>query len=369
MKRPIIGILTWREGKSFAEPSYFRKMIRAGEELGCTVFLFSPADVSANGRQVRGYIPAARGWQARVFPRPDAVIDRYRYTPTEAFRKYVAFRKASDLVYTNNRLANKWKVHEVLVKDSRMHRWLPETALYNRLALQKMLARHSLLYVKPVNGTGGRNILSVEKTPQGYHLLGRDKQRAKVSTVIRQLESVQNRVKKWATRDKYIVQQGLHLNLVPGRAVDMRLLIQKNGEGQWSITGAGMRVGGVKSATSNLHGGGKAVPVKAFLSARFGEQKTGEIIQDCEQLAYQTVETLENHFGRLMEMGLDIGIDVKGRPWLIEVNPKPGREIFREMGSLGQYREAIKRPIQYAMYLARSGTGKNAVRPSDKAAR
>lgn len=360
MKRPIIGILTWREGKSFAEPSYFRKMIRAGEELGCTVFLFSPPDVSANGKQIRGFIPAARGWQARIFPRPDAVIDRYRYTPRDAFKRYVAFRRTSDLLYTNNRLANKWKVHEVLVKDSRMHRWLPETVLYNRLNLQKMLARHPLLYVKPANGTGGRNILSVEKTSQGYHLLGRDKQRAKVSMVIKQLESVQARVKSWATRDKYIVQQGLYLNLVPGRAVDMRLLIQKNGEGLWSITGAGMRVGGAKSATSNLHGGGRAVPVKSFLAATFGEQKTNEIIRDCEQLAYQTVETLENHFGRMMEMGLDIGIDVKGRAWLIEVNPKPGREIFREMGMLGQYKDAIKRPIQYAMHLAKTQSGKRA---------
>lgn len=360
MKRPIIGILTWREGKRFAEPAYFRKLFRAGEELGCTLFLFSPPDVLAGGSRVRGFIPTSGGWQARMFPRPDAVIDRYRYSPGEAFKRYVAFRKSSDFLYANNRLANKWRVHEVLYRDSRMHPWLPETVLYSRANLHKMLTRHATIYIKPVNGTGGRNILSVEKRANGYHLLGRDRQRARVSLVFKQLESVQSRVKKWATKDKYIVQQGLHLDLVPDRAVDMRLLIQKDGAGRWSITGAGMRVGGAMSATSNLHGGGKAVSAETFLQRRFGEARAQEIMQDCERLAYQTMDTLEGHFGRMMEMGLDIGIDIHGRPWLIEVNPKPGREIFREMGAMRKYKEAIQKPVQYAIYLARTESGKRA---------
>ncbi|USG63444.1 YheC/YheD family protein [Brevibacillus ruminantium] len=369
MKRPIIGILTWREGRKFAEPVYFRKMIQAGDELGCTVFLFSPADVLANGKQVRGFLPTKKGWQPRMFPRPDAVIDRYRYSPGPAFKQYVAFRKASDFLYANNRLANKWKVHEVLWKDTKMHPWLPETVLYNQVNLERMLRRHAMIYVKPVNGTGGRNILSVEKKMNGYQLLGRDAQRSRVSTQLGQLASVQNKVKKWATRDRYIVQQGLHLDLVPDRAVDMRLLIQKDGEGQWRITGAGMRVGGAKSATSNLHGGGKAVLARTFLTRHFGEQRTAAILADCERLAFQTVETIENHFGRMMEMGLDIGIDVEGNAWLIEVNPKPGREIFREMGQSRQYKEAIQRPIQYAMFLAGFPFAPKTAGTTDKAAR
>lgn len=355
MKRPAIGILTWREGHKFAEPAYFRRLLRAGRELGSTVFLFSPKDVLASGKQVRGFVLDGNGkWQGRIFDRPDAVFDRYRYTPTQAFKDYVAFRRTSNFLYANNRLANKWRVHDVLYRDSRMHRWLPETYLYSRPNLVKMLGRHSLLYVKPLNGTGGRNILSVEKTSEGYRLLGRDKQRAKISAVLTKISSVQRWVDRWTKREKYIVQQGLRLQLVPKRAVDMRLLIQKDGHGEWSITGHGMRVGGERSATSNLHGGGKAIPVPAFLRPRFGEDRTDEIVRDCERLAFQTAETLEGHFGRMVEFGLDIGIDVNGRSWLIEVNPKPAREIFREMGSPQQYKQAITRPLEYAIYLAKT---------------
>jgi glutathione synthase/RimK-type ligase-like ATP-grasp enzyme len=362
MKKPTIGILTWREGKKFAEPAYFRRLIRAGNELGCSVFLFAPHDVLASGRQVRGHIPNGPGsWQARLFPRPDVVIDRYRYTPSDHFKRYVSFRKQNRFLYANNRLANKWRVHEVLWRDQRMHRWLPEAMLYNHTNLQKMLGRHPLLYLKPLNGTGGRGILRLEKTGAGFHLLGRDKQRAKRSVVIRQMPALLRYIDRWVN-EKFIVQQGLRLNLIPNRTVDMRLLIQKNGAGAWSITGCGIRVGGERSATSNLHGGGKAISAQTFLSPRFGEERTREILHDCHQLAHQTAETIENHFGRMIELGLDIGIDVNGRAWLIEVNPKPGREIFKEMGAFDLYRQAIRNPIEYAIHLAQkqeltSGSG------------
>ncbi|RNB84779.1 YheC/YheD family protein [Brevibacillus panacihumi] len=353
MKRPTIGVLTWREGKRFAEPAYFRKLLRAGRELGCHVFLFSPKDVLASGKRVRGYILNEQGkWQGQIFGRPDAVFDRYRYTPTQAFKDYVSFRRTSTFLYVNNRLANKWRVHEVLYKDPRMHQWLPETWLYNRAKLAQMLERHPLLYVKPLNGTGGRNILRIERAAGGYRLLGRDQHRAKVSTVLSRVSFVQRWVDRWTKGQKYIVQQGLRLDLVPKRAVDMRLLIQKDGTGEWSITGHGIRIGQEKSATSNLHGGGKAVPAEQLLRPRFGEGQTKQIVADCEKLAFQTVQTLENHFGRMVEFGLDIGIDVDGRAWLIEVNPKPAREIFREMGLRQQYQKAIRRPLEYAVFLA-----------------
>jgi len=353
MKRPVIGVLTWRNGKRFAEPAYFRRLIREGEKLGATVFLFAPHDVAPSEKRVRGFVPDGSGnWRERWFAPPDAVFDRYRYTPTQAFRHYVAFRRKSRFLYVNNRLANKWRVHQVLAADEGMRRWLPETVLYKPGSLVQMLHRHPLIYLKPINGTGGRNILRIEKTAGGYRMLGRDKQRATITAAVSGIAAVQRFAARWAKGDKYVVQQGLRLQLIPNRAVDMRLLIQKDGSGEWKVTGHAMRVGGQKSATSNLHGGGKAVPALTFLSPRFGTERTEQIVQECEQLAQQTARTLENHFGRMAEFGLDIGIDLNGRAWLIEVNPKPGREVFRRMGMLKLYRQAISRPLEYALHLA-----------------
>jgi glutathione synthase/RimK-type ligase-like ATP-grasp enzyme len=352
MKKPVIGILTSRKGRVFSEPRYFRQLIKEGRELGCTVFLFAPQDVSVNRRVVHGFVPnGGKGWVNMTFPWPDVVIDRYRYSPTKEFAQYVEFRKRKGFLYANNRLANKWKVHQMLMKDERMHRWLPEAHLYDAALLRKMAGRYPSLYVKPVNGTGGRGILRIERRGASYRLLGRDRQREKRVAEAQSLTTVSKTVSRWVNNGLFIIQQGLELQLIPGRAVDMRLLIQKDETGNWRITGHGMRIGGTRSATSNLHGGGRAADSARFLQSRFGEEKTSAILAECEALAIQTAETVETYFGRMLELGLDIGIDVQGRVWLIEINPKPGREIFKEMGKRQLYRRAIRRPLQYALYL------------------
>lgn len=340
---------------TFREPVYFRQLLRAGRELGVTVFLFSPRDVQVKRRRIRGITLTDRGrWASRWFSWPDVVIDRYWYTPKPVFQEYVSFRKQPYFLYANNRFANKWRVHEVLYSNENMRKWLPETCTYTgeKGRLKEMLTRHRIIYLKPINGTGGRGILRIEKRGEHYHLLGRDKQRVKKAAVAKGSAGLISRVRQWVGQEKYLMQQGLELGLLPGRSVDIRLLMQKDEHAEWLVTGMGCRVGPKNSATANLHGGGKAVAADHFLTQCFSEEKAKQLIEECEQLAYETAAAIEAYFGSMMELGLDIGIDVQGRVWLIEINPKPGRDIFREMGQPDLYRLAVRRPLQYALTLA-----------------
>ncbi|MFC5651938.1 YheC/YheD family protein [Paenibacillus solisilvae] len=43
-------------------------------------------------------------------------------------------------------------------------------------------------------------------------------------------------------------------------------------------------------------------------------------------------------------------MDVNGRVWLIEANPKPGRTLFIKTGERKVYRTSVRRPLQYAMF-------------------
>lgn len=359
MKKPTIGILTWRDGTTFREPEYFRQLLRTGRELGVAVFLFSPSDVNVNERKIKGVALSANDkWRFKSFRWPDVVIDRYWYSQKPVFKDYTTFRKKPYFLYANSRFANKWRAHEVLYRNPNLRKWLPETYLFTgQLSmLKEMLRRYHVVYLKPITGTGGRGILRIERKNGQYRLLGRDRQRAKKFALVQQDSSLLQRVERWVGRDRYLLQQGLDLSLIPDRSTDIRLLIQKDATGTWDITGMGVRVGPKNSATSNLHGGGKAVRVEPFLQEHFGEETAQEIIRECQQLAYQTAETIEAYFGRMIELGLDIGIDILGRVWLIEVNPKPGRDIFREMGQMHLYRLAVARPLQYALSLVKGQT-------------
>lgn len=355
MNKPTIGILTWRgEGARFGEPGYFRRLVREGAQLGANVFLFSHKDVSIQQRKIRGFVPGVNGgWVSKVFPWPDVVIDRCRKGSPE----YRELRRKKNLfLYANHTYTNKSNATKLFLKEQSLLPWMPDTCDYSPSQLRSMLAKYKLLYIKPGNGTGGRSILQLRKTSDGYHLLGRDlslvRRKAHLSTDAALVTWLNRWVKRQQIRSgNFMIQQGLQLSLVPGRVADTRLLIQKDESGTWEVTGLGVRVGPKDSSTSNLHGGGKAVPFHQFFRDRFGEQKTEAILTECHELAHAVVDVIEKHFGSMMEFGLDIGVDVDGKVWLIEVNPKPGRDIFKEMGQPALFRKSIQRPLQYAMHV------------------
>lgn len=354
--RKRIGILTYRGETGFVEPGFLRLLVKEGTEMGAEVFLFGPQDVHVAERKIRGYVPAQTGWKSKWYNWPDIVIDRYRYYPVPKHSLYLPFRKQNWFRYANNRFSNKFRVHQVLEQDPKLSRWLPQTLPYSRENLISMLKRHGIIYLKPTNGTGGRSILRVERRQGGYLLQGRTKEQGKRNVKLSTLSALCKKLEYWMEHEKngneqFFLQQGLQLSLVPDRTVDARLLVQKDGSGQWRLTGMGIRIGPRSSSTSNLHGGGTATSAAAFLSERFGQEEAERIILECKQLAIQTVTRIEEHYGPMMEFGFDLGIDVQGRVWIIEINPKPGREIFRQLGQKQRYRQAVQRPLEYALYL------------------
>ncbi|USG67178.1 YheC/YheD family protein [Brevibacillus ruminantium] len=360
--KPVLGILTWREGKRFSEPKYLRRLVLAGQRLGAETFLFSHQDVNSAEKKIRGFVPVkGGGWESRLFPWPDVVIDRYR----KRVDTYLRLRHSGLFQFANSPFGKKWRVTEMLAKEERVKHWIPKTVVYAAGKVKAMLKHHKIVYVKPGNGTGGRSIVKI--MAQGDHFLirGRNRRLSQVETKLGSVESVEKWIRRWVREQRigdgnFLVQQGLDLELVPDRVADVRLLIQKKGDGEWDVTGSGVRLGPAGSSISNLHGGGKPISFSAFMNKCFGEERALEIHQECQHLAHEVAVVLEQKFGRMMEFGLDVGVDVLGAVWLIEVNPKPGREIFSQMGDSQTYAEAIARPVSFALHLvSASGSEEN----------
>jgi hypothetical protein len=215
------------------------------------------------------------------------------------------------------------------------------------------------VYVKPGNGTGGHSVMKIKRQKDTFLLQGRRRSGRLLKAKLHSKRAVAVMLDRWVESEKirsgrFMVQQGLNLQLLPDRLVDVRLLIQKNGSGKWEVTGKVLRAGGKDSPTTNLiYGDGKAIRYHAFLESRFGRQKAKEIDEECNLLAVRLVEVVEKKFGSMIEFGLDIGIDVDGFVWLIEVNPKPSHDAFLKSNERDIYLTSVLRPIQYAVYLAK----------------
>jgi glutathione synthase/RimK-type ligase-like ATP-grasp enzyme len=360
MGQPVLGILTLylNENGLLEEKPIYQKMTTAGRKMGLDVFVFTPQDVNYKQNRIHAliYDPSSKSWVRKWRSFPHMIFDRCRIQRSYRFEQLRAFRKQyGHLTFLNRMLRNKWIIYRTMRKDERFRPHLPTTRMYeNPSDLTEMIRKYPLVYLKPINGTGGRGILRIEKQNGGSYLIqGRDQSRRIINPQRVPLSRLHEKLAAWNLKgNRYLVQQGIQLKLPNGRVHDYRMLVQKNGNGDWEATGCAGRIGAAGSITSNLHGGGKAVMMQSLLNQWItGEETVQTVKAKAEELSLQIAAFLEQSYGRLCELALDLAIDRKGHIWLLEVNPKPAREVFVQAGERDTYIRAITRPLEYALWL------------------
>lgn len=110
-----------------------------------------------------------------------------------------------------------------------------------------------------------------------------------------------------------------------------------------------------KSVTSNLHGGGQAIAMNRLMKQWIDDDDLrAEINTTAEKFGIEVASFLEDTYGDLCELALDLAIDRSGRIYLLEVNPKPAREVFARIGERDIYYKAITQPLEYALWVYRN---------------
>lgn len=366
--KPLLGILTvyLNNRKGIDERPLFQKMTAAGRKLGINVIVFTPDDVDENNGRVHAmvYHPDKKVWGRRWSRIPQLIYDRARFQRTARFERLMAFRrKYAHLTFLNRPLRNKWTIYRKLSANPDIKPHLPATRLYESPAdAAALLKKYRTVYFKPINGTGGRGILRIERQKDGTLMIqGRNHSRQIVPPRRIRRGSLPDVLRSWDRRgDRYIVQQGLNIQLPGGRVHDYRMLVQKNGNGEWQVTGCAGRVGPPRSVTSNLHGGGTAAPMDTLLREWISKKgAASQVRETAEALGLKIARCLETNYGTLCELALDLAIDRKGRVWLLEVNQKPAREVFNQTGEREVYRRAVSNPIEYALWKYRQSRSGN----------
>lgn len=350
----------------FAERLYYEQLTEAGKKLGITIVVFSPKHIHWPRRQVQGYIfdPAVNKWLLYHTALPAVVYDRCFYLSPQHYKSYQPFvqkiRQDQQTELLGVPLKGKWQLTE-LVNRSALSRYFPHTVRYTgpRSALN-YLQKYDALVAKPSGGSHGRGIVALfHKKENGfYYLIGRTKENASLSRRFADVNAALTWLHRFIGTSVYIVQPYLHLRNRQGQPFDIRALMQKDGRQRWQLTGMAVRTGNPHSLTSNLHGGGKAEKIDPFLEKLFTDQQTIQRVEkEIQAICYYLPPLIEEKHGRLCELGIDIGIDSRGRVWLLEVNSKPGRQVFRQAGEKRMYYTAIHRPVVYAHSLLQGTHG------------
>ncbi|MCY9663259.1 YheC/YheD family protein [Paenibacillus chondroitinus] len=364
-KRPLLGIMVTELKRElpFASSGFYKHLTYYGAREGLDVVVFSPNRIDWKGRTVQGYtyLTDKKEWVAKLVPLPSLIYDRCFFSNKRSYEQYqyhVRKLRESPLIrFLGYGLGGKWEVDQILQKDLMISRYLPETNLLTSgNVLRNWLQTREDVFLKPQGGSQGKGALHLHKvnTMNGkstYHIKGRNAQNGLVDHEFHDFYSCWQWLRSCIGTRPYLMQEYLHLHSSEGMAYDIRSLVQKNGSGIWESTGMAVRVGKPGSVTSNLHGGGSAEEVSAFLTREFGDTKASELIATLTMLSNRIPPLLETHHGRLAELGIDLGIDTWGRVWILEVNSKPGRTIFARMRNEKARLKSIANPIYYAGYL------------------
>lgn len=358
---PFVGIITLslpHQQGSYRRTSFLAELLflaRISRHMKGRFFFFRPGDVCWQNKTVRGYRYTACGtWEAASYPLPDVIYDRLPSRRLELSPGMKRFRRhileQENILCFNSSYLNKWNVYQKLVQSEELRSYLPETHLLNTESLSDMLSRYPVLFAKPANGSMGRGIIKIRHMPQGfsYTLYRRGKWNGTARTPAGWMKNTRKARRGWM----YIIQQGIALKKWEDSAFDLRIILQKDGLGEWKLSKRFFRVARRGSSVANLSSGGHVEPYNVLLpkllhhDAGQLEKLNREISWLCRQIATKLEE--EGCFG---ELGLDLGIGKNGKVWLIEVNSKPRKATETEM-SMQIVRNTFRRPLEFASFLA-----------------
>lgn len=147
-----------------------------------------------------------------------------------------------------------------------------------------------------------------------------------------------------------VIQQWIELASEENRYFDIRVLLQKVAMNRWDCTALCLRQALPGHGSTSTSQGGEVKQVSPLL-IELWPLRYLKILADIKELAFNAAQKLENKYGPLGELGIDVGVDVNGEVWLFEVNGKPGKVTVRKMKQDDLIQNAYQRPLLYAEML------------------
>lgn len=234
---PVVGILidVFNDPKRpfQGQTNFVKQLLESGNSLGQICFAFSPYGVDYNKRIIKGYTYGTKGWIKSTFPFPDVVYPRERgYT-----RSRLQTRKklqAMGVILLNPSLSDKWKAHQILMTNDKIKSFLPETRIVKSFnEVEQLLRKHDVVYIKPVTGSQGKNIIKVfrrrpSRTYEYRYMAENRLVKGSTSSIV----NLQKYLRRIMGSRGFIVQQGIDLLKDEGNIFDVRILVQKDHTGE-----------------------------------------------------------------------------------------------------------------------------------------
>ncbi|MEN3005206.1 YheC/YheD family protein [Dehalobacterium formicoaceticum] len=337
------------------------EMARAANRARVALYFFSVDDVIWTEKMVHGVFLnfATNTWEIKKLPIPNVLYDRgggfKKNSRAQALSLRKQWHRYPHLLKINaQHYFDKWKVHDQLSKYPELKCYLPETLLFDHTAegIEHMVNKYPEVYLKMRTGSNGRQIIRVRKQSPELYELSYFKEKI-INEYAQSAEQIVQIADNFMNYKSFIIQQGLDVLTYKNSKVDIRVLMQKDRKGEWQITSMPVRIAYADCPVTSTKSGSRVYAFDyAFKNVlQYPQKKTEEIKAKITKLVYTAAGTLEEEYGSLGELGIDVAIDRNGQLWFIEVNSKPAKDTIMIAGIKYEINRAFILPFEYSKYL------------------
>jgi glutathione synthase/RimK-type ligase-like ATP-grasp enzyme len=335
MSKLVIGIMMSR-------PKPFHEYERE-QNSDIVLFLFNREGINWSRKKIKGLMLTKNGWKEVTRPFPLAVYNRY-YTTKSRILDRIERVIGKHKVFNSVTRFDKWENYTIL-RSSEVRECIPSTYLYHKISLISLLEEKKVLILKPCKGSLGNKVYLLNTTEDNEFQISEQTYTPRYRTTDR--KEFQLEVRKLVGLKKFILQQYIDLDKMNEHTYDIRIVVQKNIDGKWEISGGYSRIALKNYYVTNAHR--KVISITELIE---GNNKiTEEIYQEMGKICLLAAKSMEKGIGHLGEIGVDFGLDYKGNLWIIEINGKPQKSVFNKLKSDELSKTVHIRPIEYARYL------------------
>ncbi|MCI3920137.1 YheC/YheD family protein [Paenibacillus sp. TRM 82003] len=318
----------------------------AARELGVQLLYTALPAIDLRKKRAKGLMFREGRWRPATISLPRVFHNRSMPFDDANQRKLTKLAGIAD-VFNRRTRYGKMNIHRLMSEDPVLRAYVPETVPYSATNLKRMMRTHEELFVKPNSGSIGKGIVSVARRPDGRWQLRDGKKR-----VVRAASQTRRFIKRGVVKDgDYLIQEGIRLAKYKGRPFDLRVSVQRGGDGAWQVTGTVGKVAARGSRITNLARGGRAIkPKKLYRAIGWEPDRTDGLVRS---VSLTTAARLGEKLRGLGDVGFDIGLSKDGTPYVIEMNGRDQRYSFLKAGMKKTFDRTYRTPLAYAVHLLR----------------
>ncbi|MDB4866659.1 MAG: hypothetical protein JWR03_992 [Cohnella sp.] len=250
---------------------------------------------------------------------------------------------------------SKWEIHRLYSKHSDLRKLLPPTSILTPSSLSKYLDKYKSVYIKGKNEHKGSGIIKAWKTEEGYRYI-----KVKGKPVdVKSIDDLYEQLRGGRRSSSVLVQRTIDVPMIEGRPFSIRLMLMRDGKEKWHYAGMLAKVAGEGSVVTNVRrGGGYATTIDDALakSLGYGRERIASVKHKLISDGFKLIRYAGKKGYRSHETGIDLGIDRKGKIWIIEVNlAYPSYKLFDRLEDKTFYNKIKSLAADYKKRRTKSG--------------